>query len=132
MLSHSPKQVLEKEKEKKEKTTIRQQSCRCLTSTKLATSGAGRRRKGQRMKEKGIFEIIQKTPCQRGDILSAVSQCGNSQSHDTQPVIEVFAEIFLLDLFFQVPVSCGYDPHVNPYRLITADWSHLIILEHPQ
>ncbi len=51
---------------------------------------------------------------------------------DIKAVIQVFPEIALFHLFFQVAVGGGNDPHINFMRLISAYPGNGFILQKPQ
>ena len=66
------------------------------------------------------------------NIFPAPAQRRHLNSHDVQAVIEILAKTPGADLFGEVAVGGGDQPHINGKRLVAADTLHLPLLNRPQ
>ncbi|HXV20177.1 MAG TPA: hypothetical protein VD811_04180, partial [Desulfuromonadales bacterium] len=77
-------------------------------------------------------ELLDEGLRQQGDVLLALAQRRQVDGDDAEPVVEVLAEIPLVDLPAQVLVGGGDDAHVGLAGLDAADALELPLLQHPQ
>ena len=69
---------------------------------------------------------------QQRDVLFPFVQGRNTEHDHAEPVIKVFTEITLLNLFLQVFVGGGYHAHIHRNLLIAAYRREFTFLQHPQ
>ena len=67
-----------------------------------------------------------------GDVLAPLPQRRQVNRHHVQPVVQVLAEVVLVDLLQQVAVAGGDDARVDADRLRVADALELALLQHAQ
>src|SRR5262249_68750 len=64
------------------------------------------------------------------DIIASLSERGDTESDDVQPVIEIFAERALSDHARKIAIRGSDDPHIDPLRLGTSNGHEHALLEH--
>src|SRR5262252_7383035 len=69
---------------------------------------------------------------QHGNVLAALPEGRDRDRKNIQPVPEVFADLSLIYLLFQVPVGSGDNVHVNLYRLGASQPLELAFLNYAQ
>ncbi len=69
---------------------------------------------------------------QHRDIGAARAQRRQRDRHHVDPVVEVLAEALLGDLFGQIAIGGGDQPHVDVEGLVAADPPHFLFLQHAQ
>ena len=63
------------------------------------------------------------------DVLLALAKRGDEERHDVQTIEEVFAEVALGDLFFEVLVCGGDEAHIDTDGLRSADGREHLVVE---
>ena len=76
--------------------------------------------------------LIQETLCKKRNVFLPFRQRRHSYHDDTQPVIQVFPEIALLDFLRDVFVCSSHHPDIHIYILVAADPGEFVFLKHPQ
>ena len=66
------------------------------------------------------------------DVFAALAQGGHADGNHAQPVVEVFAERAVGDLFVEIAVGGGNDPHVDGDLAGAAHRTHGALLQHAQ
>ncbi|MPN50040.1 hypothetical protein SDC9_197665 [bioreactor metagenome] len=66
------------------------------------------------------------------NILAPISQAGQLQPHNVNPIKEVLTKAALLHQLAQVLVSSRNDPHIGLYGLYTTERLINTLLQHPQ
>ena len=66
------------------------------------------------------------------DVFAPLAERRDTQRKDLEAIVEVLAEVALGDVFLEVPVGRGDDPHVHPPLLGGAERANLAFLQHAQ
>ena len=66
------------------------------------------------------------------DIFAALAKRGHPDGHHPQPIEEILAKRTGRDERVEVPMGRGDDPNIDLLRPLGADWSHDLVLQHPQ
>ena len=79
-----------------------------------------------------VAQLLQKALGEGDDIVPALPQRRDGDRHNAQPVVQVLAERFIADHFFQITVGgCQY-PHIHRDGTIPADAGHRPLLQDAQ
>src|SRR5215467_5060811 len=58
---------------------------------------------------------------QLGDVIDSISQCGEMNRKDAQPIVQILPETARRHFFGQVAIRCGNNPNVDLVRTLVAD-----------
>ena len=79
-----------------------------------------------------LLQFLQEKIGKQQDVFTPVAQGRKGNSHDVQPVVEIFAKLPPIDLFLQLGIGGGDDADVHPDILHAADFSEGRFLNQPQ
>src|SRR5690606_3357244 len=79
-----------------------------------------------------LAELADETPDQDGDVAPSLTQRAEEDSQDVETVVEIPTELTQLNLFTQIPVGGGDDPHVHSQHFFAPDTAELAFLEDPE
>ena len=74
-------------------------------------------------------ELLHEVPDQQQNILGPLAQRRNTDRKNVQAIVEIRAELLLIDQSFQVPVRCGDQPRIRTKRARAPQSFKLALLQ---